>query len=228
MRYPGKTGILFAVLATNPAAAAEPTAYVEFEDAQLQQGRSIWMANCEGCHGYGIAGSPVPMQPDEWEARLAKGKAVLYAHAINGFYGPDDTFMPERGGNPELSDKQVRAAVDYMTALANLLDMLGGEFEYLVELIDSFLQDAPQLLAELNQFVKDGDHTGVRRVAHSLKANGADFGAATFSELSGELEILAASGALNGAADLSSQMMTEYASLEAALTAIRRRGTIEG
>ena len=44
--------------------------------------------------------------------------AVLYAHAINGFFGPEDTMMPERGGNPELSDTQVRAAVDYMTALA--------------------------------------------------------------------------------------------------------------
>ena len=43
---------------------------------------------------------------------------VLYDHAINGFFGPDYTMMPERGGNPDLSDEQVRLAVDYMVALA--------------------------------------------------------------------------------------------------------------
>ena len=59
------------------------------------------------------------MKPAEWAPRVAKGKAVLYDHAINGFFGPDDTMMPERGGNPALSDAEVKAAVDYMVALAN-------------------------------------------------------------------------------------------------------------
>ena len=58
------------------------------------------------------------MEASDWEPRLTQPKAVLYDHAINGFFGPDDTMMPERGGNPELTDEQVRAAVDYMTALA--------------------------------------------------------------------------------------------------------------
>ena len=79
-------------------------------------------------------------------------------------------------------------------ALENLLSMLGGEFVYLEELIDSFLEDAPQLLAELDQFVEGGDSAGVRRVAHSLKSNGADFGATTFSNLCKELEMVGKSG----------------------------------
>jgi cytochrome c5 len=103
---------------TAPVAAADPGAYAQLQGESLVEGRSIWLANCEGCHGYGIAGAPVPMKPADWRARLAKGKPVLYAHAINGFFGPDDTLMPGRGGNPELSDAQVRAAVDYMIALA--------------------------------------------------------------------------------------------------------------
>jgi cytochrome c5 len=108
------SGLLVAAGATG----ADLEAYPKFEGAQLDQGRSLWLENCEGCHGYGIAGAPVPMKPADWRPRLAKGKAVLYEHAINGFFGPEDTMMPERGGNPELSDTQVRAAVDYMTALA--------------------------------------------------------------------------------------------------------------
>jgi cytochrome c5 len=109
------SGLLLAAGATG----ADLDVYLEFEGVRLDQGRSLWLANCEGCHGYGIAGAPVPMKPADWRARLAKGKAVLYEHAINGFFGPDDTMMPERGGNPELTDQQVKAAVDYMTALAN-------------------------------------------------------------------------------------------------------------
>ena len=99
------------------AAVADSSAYLELQP-ELSQGRTVWMDNCEGCHGYGIAGAPIPMQPSEWAPRLVKGKKTLYEHAINGFFGPEDTMMPERGGNPDLSDEEVKAAVDYMAALA--------------------------------------------------------------------------------------------------------------
>lgn len=84
----------------------------------LGQGRSLWIENCEGCHGYGIAGAPIPMQAADWAPRLNKPKSELYDHAINGFFGPDDTMMPARGGNDALSDSEVQAAVDYMLKLA--------------------------------------------------------------------------------------------------------------
>ena len=113
-----RPAVLLGLLAACSAAGADPGAYPELDGPGLSEGRSVWMANCEGCHGYGFGGAPVPMRPRDWEARLARGKALLYEHAINGFFGPDDTLMPERGGNPQLSDAQVRAAVDYMTALA--------------------------------------------------------------------------------------------------------------
>lgn len=97
---------------------AEKPAYLEFDDPNLKNGRQIWLGTCESCHGYGIAGAPIPMESSEWKDRLDKPKSVLYEHAINGFFGPDDTMMPERGGNPDLSDDDVKAAVDYMTELA--------------------------------------------------------------------------------------------------------------
>ena len=118
MQAPAYGLIAAASFAVFSAANADKSAYVELPGERLSQGRSVWLSNCEGCHGYGIAGAPMPMQASEWAPRLAKGKAVLYDHAINGFFGPDDTMMPERGGNPDLSDEQVRAAVDYMAALA--------------------------------------------------------------------------------------------------------------
>jgi len=96
---------------------ADKQEYVDFND-ELIAGKTIWLENCEGCHGYGIAGAPIPMQVKDWSDRLQKPKSILYEHAINGFFGPEDTQMPARGGNPELSDEQVKSAVDYMTELA--------------------------------------------------------------------------------------------------------------
>ncbi len=116
-----KTGVPAALLSALFAGngLADPSAYREFDGTQLTQGRVVWLANCEGCHGYGTAGAPVPMAPDDWRARLQKSQAMLYRHAIDGFFGPDDTMMPPRGGNDSLSDDDVRAAVDYMTTLAH-------------------------------------------------------------------------------------------------------------
>jgi CheY-like chemotaxis protein/HPt (histidine-containing phosphotransfer) domain-containing protein len=114
------------------------------------------------------------------------------------------------------------------SALEDLLAMLGGEFEYLVELIDSFLEDAPQLLAELEQSVESGDAAAVRRVAHSLKSNGADFGAATFSNLCKELEMIGKAGTIDGAGELTAQIVAEYGKVEAALAAVRREGKLPG
>jgi HPt (histidine-containing phosphotransfer) domain-containing protein len=104
--------------------------------------------------------------------------------------------------------------------------MLGGKFINLETLIDSFLADAPQLLAELNRFIADGDAAGARRIAHSLKSNGADFGATTFSHLCKELETLAKSGELDGASDLAAQIVAEYEQVEAALSTLRREGKL--
>ena len=98
--------------------AAESSPYVEFQDERLNRGRDLWLANCEGCHGYGVGGAPIPMETDAWAPRLEQGMAVLYRHALDGFFGPDHTLMPARGGNAALSDDEVRAAVDYVTALA--------------------------------------------------------------------------------------------------------------
>jgi len=108
------------------AISADHKSYIEFKDKHLLKGRAIWLNTCESCHGYGIAGAPIPMQASEWKMRVTKEKALLYDHAINGFFGPDDTMMPERGGNSALTDAEVKAAVDYMVALANYYIQMRG------------------------------------------------------------------------------------------------------
>jgi CheY-like chemotaxis protein len=111
-------------------------------------------------------------------------------------------------------------------ALNNLLSALGGDFSFLVELIDTFLEDAPNLLYDLDQFIDNQDSSGVRRVAHSLKSNGADFGASAFSNLCKELEMMAKSGSLQGSKDIYIQIVAEYNKLEMSLIDIKQTGSI--
>jgi HPt (histidine-containing phosphotransfer) domain-containing protein len=113
-----------------------------------------------------------------------------------------------------------------LAALRNLQSMVGGEFEYLEELIDSFLEDAPKLIAELQRYVDEGDADGVRRIAHSLKSNGADFGATHFAELCKQLELSASTGKLNGARKSTLMISNEYERVSTALSQIKQIGEI--
>jgi signal transduction histidine kinase/DNA-binding response OmpR family regulator/HPt (histidine-containing phosphotransfer) domain-containing protein/PAS domain-containing protein len=130
------------------------------------------------------------------------------------------------GGSSGSPEQPAPAAVLDQAALNNLLVAVGGEFEYLDQLIEAFLQDAPQLLAELQTHVAAGNADGTRRIAHGLKSNGTDMGATVFSDLCRDLEALAKSGVLTGAADLAVQIAAEYERVRAALEAVRQAGRI--
>jgi cytochrome c5 len=72
---------------------------------------------CSACHGAGIAGAPKAGDKAAWQPRVAKGKDVLYQHALQGFTGSSG-MMPAKGGRPDLSDDVVKQAVDHMLELA--------------------------------------------------------------------------------------------------------------
>ena len=100
------------------SASASADDWPEFDEPALLKGRTIWLGTCEGCHGIGVAGAPVASNFKAWQPRIAKGKDVLYEHAIEGFFGPKGTMMPARGGNDSLSNEEVKLAVDYMVKVA--------------------------------------------------------------------------------------------------------------
>ena len=105
------------------------------------------------------------------------------------------------------------------SAMESLKD-LGGE-EFMAEVIDTFLGEAPALVATLRAAREAGDAELLRRTAHTLKSNGQTFGAADFSELCRELEHRAKNGELEGAAGLVERIEREYRALEQALGALR-------
>ena len=80
-----------------------------------RDGQQVYQATCVVCHGAGIAGAPKLDDRGQWAKRIAKGVNALYASAVNGVQGSAGA-MPPKGGNPALSDAEVKAAVDYMVA----------------------------------------------------------------------------------------------------------------
>lgn len=96
--------------ATTTAAPATDTAQQAAPAASID-GEKIYRSICFSCHDVGIANSPKLGDKAVWAPRLAAGQANLYTHAINGFNA-----MPAKGGNPALSDAEVKAAVDWMAA----------------------------------------------------------------------------------------------------------------
>ena len=76
-------------------------------------GKAIYDKACFACHNMGIAGAPKIGDKDAWTARIAQGMDVLKQHSIDGFSGSTG-FMPAKGGRPDLSDDEVKAAVVYM------------------------------------------------------------------------------------------------------------------
>lgn len=98
--------------AAKPEAAAEaPKADDKAGDAVKIDGEKIYKGLCMSCHDAGIAGSPKLGDKAAWEPRIATGVDTLYKTSLEG-----KGAMPAKGGNPALSDDEVKAAVDYMVA----------------------------------------------------------------------------------------------------------------
>ena len=73
--------------------------------------------------------------------------------------------------------------------LDGLSETVGEDF--IGELIDTFLEEAPGMIAEMEQALSADDTDKFRRAAHSLKSNASTFGAMELAEQARELEYMA-------------------------------------
>lgn len=108
--YAGDTGraAIEAAAAAAMAAAASQVAYGGTTD-----GKTIFGNLCHACHETGALGAPMLTDKAHWAPRLAEGVDTLVKHAIEGYVGSSGN-MPAKGGNPALSNEQVRATVEWM------------------------------------------------------------------------------------------------------------------
>jgi HPt (histidine-containing phosphotransfer) domain-containing protein len=116
-----------------------------------------------------------------------------------------------------MSDVIDRAALDA------LLETVGGDLDFVGELLEAFFDDAPQQLAQAEQVVlAGGDWEALRRAAHSLKSNSRNFGALELSQMCKELEDAAKAGAVEGVGEQLDLIKAEYARAASALQAMFR------
>lgn len=103
----GQDNVAFAIVEQSAVAAAATASPVP------QNGEEVFNAACTACHAQGIAGAPRMGDKAAWAPRIAKGKDILYMHALEGFQGTAG-LMPPKGGRVDLPDDLVRQGVDYM------------------------------------------------------------------------------------------------------------------
>jgi HPt (histidine-containing phosphotransfer) domain-containing protein len=113
-----------------------------------------------------------------------------------------------------MSDKMSNPPID-AAAFAELEDSAGAEFAR--ELIATFLEEAPTMLAELRAAFAAGKADVFRRSAHSLKSNSLTFGAQALAAQARELELQG----MPADASALDRLEAEYARTAAALTELR-------
>jgi PAS domain S-box-containing protein len=157
--------------------------------------------------------------PEDREACFAAGMNDYVAKPIRA----EELVAALKRAKPLQNGDAGSAAVEYVSlddgALKNLRD-LGGD-DFLDEVIDAFLADAPDLIEALRRSLDEESAEELRRGAHTLKSNGATLGADEFAELCRTLEQRAKAGEFGGASELVDRIEQQYPPLREALIALR-------
>ena len=114
MNYLTPARAFLIVLGLSLAGCSEPQEPAPTLAPELAAGKAVVDKTCIACHGQGLNGAPILGNKKMWGKRLPQGEDVLVSHAINGFAME---MMPPKGGNPDLTDTEVRNAVRYMMSL---------------------------------------------------------------------------------------------------------------
>ena len=100
-------------LRIQPLARVEMQKAVVKSDGKPRSGEAIYNTVCTACHATGVAGAPKTGDKAAWAPRIATGSAALLKSATEG-----KNAMPARGGAADLSDAELKAAVDYLVGKA--------------------------------------------------------------------------------------------------------------
>ena len=114
--------------------------------------------------------------------------------------------MPDPdAGQPPVLDEAV---------LAELSASVEGDRAFVVELVNAYLADGPEMVDEIDGAVAAGDPAALVRPAHTLKSSSATVGALRLAAASRELEMAGRSGSVASAVTLRSDWDAAAAALE--------------
>ena len=107
------TGTDDAELRIQPVARVEMQKAAVKSDGKPRDGATVYNTLCSACHATGVAGAPKTGDKAAWAPRIATGSAALLKSATEG-----KNAMPARGGAADLTDAELKAAVDYLVGKA--------------------------------------------------------------------------------------------------------------
>lgn len=104
-----KLTIAISVLLTAGCSSQSTTEMTTVDDSVAVSGQAAYEQYCASCHDTGKGGAPIVGRKSDWVDRSKLWQAILVDHAKTGYLD-----MPAKGGTPEVPDKTLDAAVDYM------------------------------------------------------------------------------------------------------------------
>ena len=121
-----------------------------------------------------------------------------------------------KGSNEEKNTMESEVEQETMTApiaVQRALERVEGDREFLGELVDAFLDYAPDEMKALRMGIQAGDASQVEQSAHSLKGAAANLEAEGIRSLAFRLEEMGRDARLDGAMEVLSELEREVARL---------------
>ena len=103
--------------------------------------------------------------------------------------------------------------------IRELLDLTGGEIDWLKDLMDTYLQDTRTRLDELAGLVAAGSADRIQRSAHGIKGSSSNIGATQMADLCAGMEHHARVGDRAGTVAQLAELEAEFARIRADLPA---------
>ncbi len=94
---------------------ASATSDAPVAGAAGRSGKEVYDAVCSACHATGVLDSPKFGDKAAWQKRAGGGLGALIASAMNG-----KGAMPAKGGDPSLTEAEVKATILYITKESGL------------------------------------------------------------------------------------------------------------
>lgn len=95
------TGLVMSIVMLSACSEPEPP--------KPSAGELVFNKTCKVCHAQGLNGAPILGNKKMWAKRAQQEVGVLVEHATNGF-----GLMPAKGGNEQLTEAEIKAAVEFM------------------------------------------------------------------------------------------------------------------
>ena len=138
---------------------------------------------------------------------------------INADFSTTDAFS----GQGEQAAGAEAPAFDLTAAL----ERIDGDAELFAEMVELFLEDCPQLLAEIDEALADGDGDKLIRAAHTLKGAVANFEAAEVVEAARSVETAGRAGNLAEAQESFAHLRLAASRLAPALEKHAGQGSVD-